>query len=129
MLSPWSNASGSCKPKLWLEFISRERVGRNLDEASRIARAQQSPQAIVASELAITKVFGLAKAGEQYNPIDPSNAQSMSDIGRLLLESVGAKAPSQAAISLAIEANNQFIERLEQIAAKDQGGSVSANSH
>jgi len=46
----------------------------------------------------------------------------MTDIGRLLLESVGASSPSQAAISLAIAANNQFVERLEQIAAEDQGG-------
>ena len=60
-----AEALARIQPKL---DISRERVGRNLDEASRIARAQQSPQAIVASELAITKVFGLAKAGEQYNP-------------------------------------------------------------
>ena len=60
-----AEALARIQPKL---DISRERVGRNLDEASRIARAQQSPQAIVASELAITKVFGLAKVGEQYNP-------------------------------------------------------------
>ena len=45
----------------------------------------------------------------------------MSEIGRLLLQSVGATSPSQAQIDLAIEANNAFVERLEQIAAEDQG--------
>jgi hypothetical protein len=46
----------------------------------------------------------------------------MSEIGRLLLQSVGASSPSQAQINLAVEANNQFIEKLEQIAAEDQDG-------
>jgi len=41
----------------------------------------------------------------------------------LLLQSVGATSPSQAAINLAVEANNAFIERLEQIAANDVGQS------
>ena len=101
--------------------VSRERVGRRLDIASRMAEDERNAANMVAAEMGIARVFGLAKAGEQYNPIDPSNAESMSDIGRLLLQSVGASSPSQAAISLAVEANNQFIERLEQIAEQDQG--------
>src|SRR5262249_33899227 len=102
--------------------VSRERVGRKLDLASRMAEEQRNPANMVAAEVAIARVFGLSKASEGYNPLDPSNAQSMSDIGKLLLESVGAKAPSHDAISLAVQANNAFIERLEQIAAEDQGG-------
>jgi hypothetical protein len=94
--------------------VSRERVGRRLDMASRKAESEGNTANIISAELGIAKVFGLAKAGEQYNPM--SNAESMSEIGRLLLESVGAKAPSQAQINLAVEANNAFIERLEQIA-------------
>jgi len=86
-----------------------------------MAEDERNAANMVAAEMGIARVFGLAKAGEQYNPIDPSNAESMSDIGRLLLQSVGASSPSQAAISLAVEANNQFIERLEQIAEQDQG--------
>src|SRR5262245_55218071 len=108
--------------------VSRERVGRRLDMASRKAEDEGNTANIIAAELGIAKVFGLAKAGEQYNPIDPSNAESMSEIGKLLLQSVGATSPSQAAINLAVEANNAFIERLEQIAAEDQGGSLSAIS-
>jgi hypothetical protein len=104
------------EPKL---DLSKERVGRRLDMASRKAEHEGNTANIIAAELGIAKVFGLAKPGEQYNPLDPSNAESMSDIGRLLLQSVGATTPSQAAINLAVEANNAFIERLEHIAAND----------
>jgi hypothetical protein len=102
--------------------VSRERVGKRLDMASRKAENEGNTANIIAAELGIAKVFGLAKASDQYNPIDPNSAKSMDDIGRLLLQSVGATSPSQAAISLAIQANNSFVERLEQIAAEDQGG-------
>jgi hypothetical protein len=114
--------------------VSRERVGRRLDMASRKAEDEGNTANIIAAELGIAKVFGVAKAGEGYNPLDPSNAESMSEIGRLLMESVGAKAPSPTAINLAVEANNAFIERLEQIAADDaskplvQGGKTEIKS-
>src|SRR5262245_19985124 len=91
--------------------VSRERVGRRLDMASRLAELQAKPSDIVAAEAQIAKVFGLAKASDQYNPVDPSSAKSMSDIGRLLLQSVGASSPSQTQINLAV--------RLEQIAAEN----------
>ena len=95
--------------------ISRERVGRNLDLASRIAQEQGNAQAIVASETAIAKVFGLAKLDDQYNPTDFNNAKSMSDLGRMLLQSVGLNAPSDDEILAAIAANDTFVETLERI--------------
>jgi hypothetical protein len=99
--------------------VSRESVGKRLDLASRMAQTEGNAANMVAAEMGIAKVFGLAKASDNYNPVDPSNAQSMSEIGRLLLESVGTKAPSQTQINLAVEANNAFVARLEQIAADD----------
>ena len=114
-----AEALARIQPKL---DISRERVGRRLDRASQIAESKLDAASMVSSELGLAKVFGLAKADDSYNPTDPDSAKSMTDIGRLLLESVGASSPSQAAISLAIAANNQFVERLEQIAAEVQGG-------
>jgi len=95
--------------------VSRERVGRRLDKASRMAETEGNAANMVAAEMGIAKVFGLAKASDNYNPIDPSNAQSMHEIGRLLLESVGTKSPSQTQINLAVEANNAFVARLEAI--------------
>jgi len=97
--------------------VSRERVGRRLDKASRMAETEGNAANMVAAEMGIAKVFGLAKASDNYNPIDPSNAQSMHEIGRLLLESVGTKSPSQTQINLAVEANNAFVARLEAIAS------------
>ena len=88
--------------------VSRERVGRRLDKASRMAETEGNAANMVAAEMGIAKVFGLAKASDNYNPIDPSNAQSMHEIGRLLLESVGTKSPSQTQINLAVEADNAF---------------------
>src|SRR5262245_35509518 len=97
--------------------VSRERVGRRLDKASRMAELAGNAANMVAAELGLARVFGLHKAGEGYSPVDPSSAESMADIGRLLLESVGATGPSQPQINLAVEANNAFVQRLERIAA------------
>src|SRR5215510_10142644 len=101
--------------------VSRERVGKRLDMASRLAEQQEKPSDIVAAEAQIAKVFGLHKATDQYNPVDFKSAKSMDDIGRLLLQSVGASSPSQTQINLAVEANNAFVARIEAIAAGDAG--------
>jgi len=99
--------------------VSRERVGKRLDMASRLAEQQGNPANIVAAEAQLAKVFGLHKATDQYNPVDFNSAKSMDEIGRLLLQTVGATSPSQAQINLAVEANNLFVARLEQIAAEN----------
>ena len=41
----------------------------------------------------------------------------MQDIGRKLLQSVGFREPDDVSIAAAIEANDAFIERLEEIRA------------
>jgi hypothetical protein len=108
-----AQALARLEPKL---DVTRERVGRRLDLASRMAQGEGNAANIVAAELGIAKVFGLAKVSENYNPLDPSSAESMNDIGRLLLQSVGAQTPSQEQITLAVQANNDFVARLEEIA-------------
>jgi hypothetical protein len=96
--------------------ISRERIGRRLDLASRMAEQENKPETIVSSELGLAKVFGLAKTSESYNPGDMSNAKSADDLGRLLLESIGASPPFTAQeIASAIKANDVFVESLESI--------------
>ena len=96
--------------------VSRERIGRRLDLASRMAEQENKPETIVSSELGLAKVFGLAKTSESYNPGDMSNAKDADDLGRLLLESIGAIAPFTAQeIAAAIAANDRFVVELESI--------------
>src|SRR5262249_12390049 len=82
--------------------LSRERVGRRLDKASRIAEEQGNASAMAASELGIAKVFHNVQE-QEANTFDFKNATSMHDIGKKLLMSVVS--PDEASIELAIEAN------------------------
>jgi len=94
--------------------ISKETIGRRLRLASEMAEQQQNPQAIVASELGMAKVFHRVDTPETNN-LDFNQAKSMQDIGRKLLLSVGFNEPDDISIQAAIEANDAFIERLEAI--------------
>jgi hypothetical protein len=108
-----AQANARLQPKL---DLSRERIGRNLDQASQIARSQGNAQGIVSAELGIAKVFGLVGADDTYNPSDITQAKSMRDVAVRLLQSVGLSSPDDASIAAAIEANDQFVERIEAIA-------------
>ena len=83
--------------------------------ASTLAEQQGIVAGIVSSELGIAKIFGLESA-KQEGTQSFKDARSMQDIGRRLLISVGLREPTDEAVSLAIEANNAFVARLEQIA-------------
>src|SRR5262249_3648068 len=97
--------------------LSRERVGRDLDTASRLAKEQGNASAIVSSALGIAKVFHSLPNGEA-SPLDFKSAHNMHDIGRKLLMTVGYENPDDASIALAIEANDAFVDRLEEIYAQ-----------
>jgi hypothetical protein len=58
---------------------------------------------------------------EQPKPQDWNTAQSMQDIGRKLLQSIGFNEPDDVSIAAAIEANDAFIARLEAIRDAAQG--------
>jgi len=49
-----------------------------------------------------------------------SNADSMHEIGKRLLQSIGFSEPDDVSIQAAIEANDAFIERLEAIRDRAQ---------
>jgi hypothetical protein len=100
--------------------ISRDRLARRLDMASTMAEQQGNVAGIVASELGIAKVFGIDQSSQEARTTF-KDAQSMHDIGERLLISVGLREPSDEAVSLAIEANNAFVARLEQIAGDCSG--------
>src|SRR5262245_63551184 len=112
-----AEANARLQPKL---DLSRERVGRNLDYASTLAKQQESPANIVAAETAIAKIFHRIDVA-QDNPQDFKSAKSMQDIGRRLLQSMGLKEPDDASIQAAIEANDKFIDRLTAISDAAQG--------
>ena len=52
--------------------------------------------------------------------VDFSSTNSMEDIGRKLLQSVGFASPDDVSIQAAIEANDVFIAQLEQIRDRAQ---------
>jgi hypothetical protein len=93
-----------------LRLLSRERIARRLDKASEIAEAQDNAQGMVAAEMGIAKVFGHASEDTGAAP-SFQDAQSMQDIGRKLLISVGCQEPDDVSISEAIEAKDAFISR------------------
>src|SRR5262245_28884370 len=112
-----AEATKRLEPKL---DLSRERIGRRLDLASRMAEEQKSPNGIALSELGIAKVFH--RIGEPVNDTeqDYNSAKSMTDIGRKLLQSIGFREPDDASIRDAIVANDQFIDQLQQIHQRAQ---------
>src|SRR5215831_20896994 len=94
--------------------LSKERIGRRLNLASEMAEQQQNPAAIVNSELGIAKVFHRIDEPTDKSQ-DFNSAKSMTDIGRKLLQAVGFKEPDDVAIQRAVEANDVFIDTLQQI--------------
>jgi hypothetical protein len=107
-----AEANARLQPKI---DLSRERVGRRLDLASRIAEEQKNPSAIASSELGIAKVFGHISDQPEAKH-DFNSAQSMQDIARKLLQSVGLEHATEDQIEAAILANDKFIDELERIA-------------
>jgi hypothetical protein len=85
--------------------------------ASRIAEEDRNPSALYGAEKAIAEVRGIIvkNVNLNTNAIDFAQAQSMQDIGRKLLQSVGFREPDDLSIQAAIEANDAFIRRLEAI--------------
>jgi hypothetical protein len=98
--------------------LSRERVGRRLDLASKMAEQQGNPSGIVNSELGIAKVFGHITDKTELTNVDFNQVKSMKDMGIKLLQSVGYAAPDDASVAEAIEANDTFVQQLEAIRDK-----------
>ena len=110
-------ANARLEPKL---DISRERIGRRLDKASRMAESQGKAGEMATCELGMAKVFHSTIEQEQ-NPTDFKSAKTMYDIGKRLLQSVGLASPDDASIQQAIEANDTFVDTLQAIKQRAQG--------
>jgi hypothetical protein len=96
-----------------------EKMARELNEIQYEARADKAHAAAVAAVLGKAKVLNIIDCPNP-NHIDFAQANSMQDIGRKLLQSVGFASPDDASIQAAIEANDQFIARLEAIRDRAQ---------
>jgi hypothetical protein len=103
-----------------------EKMARELDEIQYEARADKAHAAAVSAVLGKAKVLGLEPPTrtELGKPGDFSQAKSVRDIGRMLLQQVDYAEPSDEAIEQAIAANEQFIETLQAIRDRALGLSL-----
>jgi len=94
-----------------------ETISERMALASRIAEEDRNPSALYGAEKAIAEVRGIIvkNVNLNTNAIDFAQAQSMQDIGRKLLQSVGFREPDDTSIKEAIAANDDFIKELERI--------------
>jgi hypothetical protein len=100
-----------------------ETISERMALASQIAEEDRNPSALYGAEKAIAEVRGLIVKNVNINPneLDFATANSMEDIGRKLLQSIGFASPDDVSIVAAIEANDAFIARLETIRDAAQG--------
>jgi hypothetical protein len=105
---------------------SADKCVEELNQIKREAQADRAYSAAVAAVLGKVKILGLAKDDQQLttNGQSFSSCTSMQDIGKRLLEQVGLASPDDVSIQEAIEANNTFIARLEQIRDRAQTLSI-----
>src|SRR5262245_4973929 len=99
---------------------SVEKMARELNEIQYEARADKAHAAAVSAVLGKARLLNIMP-DEPPKPIDFAQAKSMQDIGRKLLQSVGFASPDDLSIKAAIEANDAFVARLEEIRDKAQG--------
>src|SRR5262245_16981451 len=95
-------------------------MARELNEIQYEARADKAHSAAVSAVLGKARILNIIPE-ESAKPIDFTQANSMQDIGRKLLQSVGFASPDDASIQAAIEANDAFIDRLQAIRDAAQG--------
>src|SRR5215475_4187023 len=101
---------------------SAEKMTRELNEVLREARADKAHSAAVSAILGKAKILNISEQHDfRSGKIDFSQASSMEDIGRKLLQSIGFKEPDDVSIAAAIEANDAFIARLQAIRDTAQG--------
>jgi methylphosphotriester-DNA--protein-cysteine methyltransferase len=98
---------------------SQETAQKCVDELNQIKRDAHADKAYSA---AVSAVMGKAKILnlitdriEDVTNVDYNSAQSMNDIGKKLLQSIGFKEPDDVSIAAAVEANDAFVDQLQQI--------------
>src|SRR5215831_7378792 len=93
-----------------------EKCVQELNQLRRDAHADKAYAAAVSAVMGKAKILNLIVDQHQFSSqIDFSQASSMQDIGRKLLQSVGFNEPDDVSIKEAIAANDDFIKELERI--------------
>jgi Terminase small subunit len=111
-----------------LQEEAAERTGESADkcvqELNQLRKAAHSDKAYgpaVAAVMGKAKILNLVVDQHALVPAqDFSTANSMYEIGRKLLQSVGFASPDDVSVKAAIEANDAFVARLEEIRDKAQ---------
>jgi Terminase small subunit len=112
-----------------LQEQAAERTGESADKCvgelnqlRKDAHSDKAYGAAVAAVMGKAKILNLVIEQHAVVPAqDFSTANSMQDIGCKLLQSVGFASPDKLSIAAAIEANDAFVARLEEIRDKAQG--------
>jgi len=99
-----------------------EKCVQELNQLRKDAHSNKAYGAAVAAVMGKVKILNLIVDQHQFRgEIDFSQASSMEDIGRKLLQSVGFREPDDVSIKEAIAANDEFIKELERIRNAAQG--------
>src|SRR5262245_25586056 len=107
---------------------SADKCVQELNQLRRDAHADKAYAAAVSAVMGKAKILNLIVEQHQFSSqIDFSQASSMQDIGRKLLQSVGFNEPDDASVKEAIAANDEFIKELERIRNAAQGVTVDHN--
>src|SRR5262249_31548399 len=98
-----------------------EKCVQELNQLRKDAHSNKAYGAAVAAVMGKVKILNLIVDQHQFRgEIDFSQASSMEDIGRKLLQSIGFASPDDASIDEAIVANDAFIDALQQIKQRAQ---------
>jgi len=95
---------------------TREKVVSELNELKSLAQAKHAYGAAVSAVMGKAKLLNfITDRVEDVTKIDFNAAQSLQDMGRKLLQSMGLREPDDASIDEAVEANDVFIDTLRGI--------------
>ena len=100
---------------------TREKCVEELNQLRRDAHADKAYGPAVSAVMGKAKILNFITGDVELKQIDYNSAQSMEDIGRKLLQSVGFASPDDISIAAAIELNDRFIDGLRQIEQRAQG--------
>ena len=100
-----------------------EKCVQELNQLRKDAHSNKAYSAAVAAVMGKAKILNLTVDQHDFRSgqIDFSQASSMEDIGRKLLQAVGFKEPDDVSIKEAIAVNDEFIKELERIRNAAQG--------